>query len=90
MRKLLIAALLMMPIAAQAQDRAKSIVFIGNSFTFGAGSAAHRYQSDTVTDLMLIFGISNFGRYAHYYKEIYGCPPSATLRKFSDSGVLIN
>lgn len=45
---------------------------------------------DTVTDLMLIFGISNFGRYAHYYKEIYGCPPSATLRKFSDSGVLIN
>lgn len=51
MKKLLIAALLLLPVTAQAQDRAKSIVFIGNSFTFGAGSAAHRYQSNTVTDL---------------------------------------
>lgn len=30
---------------------AKSILFVGNSFTFGAGSAAHYYRSDTVTDL---------------------------------------
>jgi opacity protein-like surface antigen len=51
MRKILIAAFLMLPVAAQAQGKAKSIVFIGNSFTFGAGSAAHHYRSDTVTDL---------------------------------------
>ena len=30
---------------------AKSILFVGNSFTFGANSAAHYYKSDTVTDL---------------------------------------
>ena len=47
MRKFLVAALLMLPMAAQA----KTIVFIGNSFTFGANSAAHYYKSDTVTDL---------------------------------------
>jgi hypothetical protein len=47
MRKFLIAALLMLPLTANA----KTIVFIGNSFTFGAGSAAHYYKSDTVTDL---------------------------------------
>ena len=28
-----------------------SILFIGNSFTFGAGSAVHFYRADTVTDL---------------------------------------
>jgi len=47
MRKFLVAALLTLPMAAQA----KTIVFIGNSFTFGANSAAHYYKSDTVTDL---------------------------------------
>jgi opacity protein-like surface antigen len=51
MKKLLIAALLLLPVTAQAQDKPKSIVFIGNSFTFGAGSAAHHYKSETVTDL---------------------------------------
>src|SRR5947207_9782330 len=30
---------------------AKSILFVGNSFTYGANSAAHYYKSDTVTDL---------------------------------------
>jgi len=30
---------------------AKTILFVGNSFTFGANSAAHYYKSDTVTDL---------------------------------------
>ena len=30
---------------------AKTILFVGNSFTFGAGSAAHYYNSATVTDL---------------------------------------
>ncbi|RYY27131.1 MAG: PEP-CTERM sorting domain-containing protein [Sphingomonadales bacterium] len=37
------------PAAAQAD--AKTILFIGNSFTFGAGSGAIRYRADTVTDL---------------------------------------
>ncbi len=36
------------PVPAQPQ---KSILFIGNSFTFGAGSAAMRYRVNTVTDL---------------------------------------
>jgi hypothetical protein len=31
--------------------QAKTILFVGNSFTFGAGSAAHYYKSETVTDL---------------------------------------
>ncbi len=30
---------------------ARSIVFVGNSFTFGENSPAKRYQADTVTDL---------------------------------------
>jgi hypothetical protein len=30
---------------------AKTILFVGNSFTFGAGSAARYYRSETVTDL---------------------------------------
>ena len=30
---------------------ATSILFIGNSFTFGAGSPVHFYRADTVTDL---------------------------------------
>ena len=48
MRKIVLAILLLVvPCAAQA----KSILFIGNSFTFGAGSAAHHYKSETVTDL---------------------------------------
>lgn len=36
--------------AAGAQS-ARSVLFIGNSFTFAAGSAVHFYRSDTVTDL---------------------------------------
>jgi hypothetical protein len=48
MRKIVLAILLLVvPCAAQA----KSILFIGNSFTFGAGSAARHYKSETVTDL---------------------------------------
>jgi len=31
--------------------QARTILFVGNSFTFGANSAAHYYKSDTVTDL---------------------------------------
>ena len=36
-------------VSAQAQD--SSILFIGNSFTFGEGSPVHFYRADTVTDL---------------------------------------
>ena len=36
--------------AADAQS-AKSVLFIGNSFTFAAGSPVHFYRSGTVTDL---------------------------------------
>ncbi len=34
-----------------SQASARTILFIGNSFTFGAHSAAHFYQSETVFDL---------------------------------------
>jgi hypothetical protein len=47
MKKFLIAMLLLVPFTAQA----KTILFVGNSFTFGANSAAHYYKSETVTDL---------------------------------------
>src|SRR5690349_5083131 len=49
MKRYLIAALMMMALPANAQTR--TILFVGNSFTFGANSAAHYYKSDTVTDL---------------------------------------
>jgi hypothetical protein len=52
MRILLMAALMIATaLAAQRPRQPKTIVFIGNSFTFGARSAAHRYQSNSVTDL---------------------------------------
>jgi AraC-like DNA-binding protein len=34
----------------------------------------------SVTELMLGCGIVNFGRYAQYYRQQYGCRPSDTLR----------
>jgi hypothetical protein len=43
----LLAALLL----AAAPAEAGTILYIGNSFTFGANSAAHYYKADTVTDL---------------------------------------
>lgn len=49
MRRIILAILLLAMPCAAAQ--AKSILFVGNSFTFGAGSATHYYKSDTVTDL---------------------------------------
>lgn len=53
MRKIILAMLLLaVPCAAQAQgNKPKSILFVGNSFTYGAGSAAHYYKSETVHDL---------------------------------------
>src|SRR3954451_1066398 len=41
---------LALALAATPVD-AKTILFVGNSFTFGANSAAHYYKPDTVTDL---------------------------------------
>lgn len=46
MRKLIVALLLVATPAG-----ARTILFVGNSFTYGANSAAHYYKSDTVTDL---------------------------------------
>jgi hypothetical protein len=46
MKKLVLALLL-----AATPASAKTILFVGNSFTFGANSAAHYYKSETVTDL---------------------------------------
>ena len=46
MKKLVLVFLL-----AAAPADAKTILFVGNSFTFGANSAAHYYKPDTVTDL---------------------------------------
>jgi hypothetical protein len=37
--------------ALPANAQTRTILFVGNSFTFGANSAAHYYKSDTVTDL---------------------------------------
>ena len=48
MRKLSLVVALML---AAAPVQARTILFVGNSFTFGANSAAHYYRSNTVTDL---------------------------------------
>jgi len=48
MRKLAVAAALLL---AASPVEARTILFIGNSFTFGANSAVHYYKADTVTDL---------------------------------------
>lgn len=37
--------------------------------------------TQSVTSLMLGVGIANFGRYAHYYRQRFGVPPSSTLRR---------
>ena len=46
MKRLVLALLL-----AATPASAKTVLFVGNSFTFGANSAAHYYKPDTVTDL---------------------------------------
>lgn len=42
---------LVFTVCAAAATAQTSILFIGNSFTFGYGSAARHYRADTVTDL---------------------------------------
>jgi hypothetical protein len=49
MRKMLLVAALLLATPVQAD--AKTILFVGNSFTFGAGSPAHHYKTETITDL---------------------------------------
>lgn len=52
MRRIHIAALGLMLMASQTLAQSSdSVLFIGNSFTFGAGSAVRFYRADTVTDL---------------------------------------
>jgi len=45
------AALLAAGLQAAPAQAAQSILFIGNSFTYGQGSAVHYYRAGTVTDL---------------------------------------
>ena len=46
-----LAASAQVPLRVPVTARAKTILFIGNSFTQGANSAVRRYRADTVTDL---------------------------------------
>ena len=41
----------MLALGAAGGAAGTSVLFIGNSFTFGAGSSVHFYRADTVTDL---------------------------------------
>jgi hypothetical protein len=47
---ILVSILILSLWVAQAQSRT-SVLFIGNSFTFGYASAVHYYRADTITDL---------------------------------------
>src|SRR5215204_3925878 len=47
----MILALLTLSLAAAAARTATSVLFIGNSFTYGDGSPVRFYRSSTVTDL---------------------------------------
>ncbi len=49
-RRHLIAALLLLAVTA-TPAHARTILFVGNSFTFGANSPVHAYRPDLVTDL---------------------------------------
>jgi hypothetical protein len=46
-----LAASLALSFAATTSAAAERVLFIGNSFTYGSGSAVHFYRNDTVTDL---------------------------------------
>jgi len=43
--------LVLLPAPILAQTRARTILFVGNSFTFGAGSPVRRYRPESVADL---------------------------------------
>jgi len=46
-----LAGALVVALAGTGHAAGQSVLFIGNSFTFGSGSAARFYRNDTVTDL---------------------------------------
>lgn len=48
---LAVAAVLAMAMPATAEARARTILFVGNSFTYAAYSPVRRYRAETVTDL---------------------------------------
>jgi hypothetical protein len=50
-RQIVSAAVMTLGLVVVQAQSAKSVLFIGNSFTFGAGSAVQFYRSNTVTDL---------------------------------------
>jgi hypothetical protein len=50
-RLLVILAAVIAPLAAPAAPAKQTVLFVGNSFTFGALSPVWRYRADTVTDL---------------------------------------
>ena len=49
MREMFLFAALLLAMPVQAE--AKTMLCVGNSFTFGAGSPAHHYKTETITDL---------------------------------------
>ena len=50
-RLALAAAALLFAMPASSTHAVESVLFIGNSFTYGTGSATRYYRADTVTDL---------------------------------------
>ena len=46
-----LALLPLLALLSTQASAATSVIFIGNSFTYGAGAAVHCYRADTVTDL---------------------------------------
>ncbi|WP_299975111.1 AraC family transcriptional regulator [uncultured Pseudoteredinibacter sp.] len=38
-------------------------------------------EAGQLTRILLDYGITDFGRFAHYYRQRYGCKPSDTLKK---------
>ena len=50
-RASVLVATLMLALTATTVAAGKTVLFIGNSFLFGSGSAVRFYRADTVTDL---------------------------------------
>src|SRR6476659_1953469 len=44
-------AMLVLALGSIGHAAGESVLFVGNSFTFGSGSAVRFYRNDTVTDL---------------------------------------